>query len=207
MTRNLPLFDEHRPMRLGFLVSGRGSNLRAVLQGIQAGRWTALQGVLVVSDRPDAAALEIGRAFGLHTAYLDPGPYRTKLAAQAEERYVEALRSAEVDAVVLAGFMRIVKGPLLDAFEGRIFNIHPSLLPKYPGLDVQRRALEAGESESGCTVHLVDRGIDSGRILGQRRVAVLPGDRPEDLAERILVQEHDLFGSVLEEVARGILRP
>lgn len=183
-------------LRLGILGSGKGSNCRAILERIRDGSLNA-DARIVISDVDGAAILEIAREFGVPCAYLPPGNFRTKLAPEAELELVAMLRRAEVNLVVLAGFMRVLKAPVLDAFPRCIINIHPSLLPKFPGLEAWKQALEAGEKLAGCTVHYVDAGIDSGQIIAQREVPVLPHDTPETLHARIQVAERDLYPEVI----------
>lgn len=177
---------------LGILGSGKGSNCREILERIRAGTLCA-EARVVISDVFDAGILEIAREFRVPHAYLPPGPFRTKLDPEAERTLARMLRDAAVELVVLAGFMRILKGPLLEAFPHRIINIHPSLLPKFPGLEAWKQALAAGETVTGCTVHYVDAGIDSGEIIAQREVPILPDDTPETLHQRIQVAERDLY--------------
>jgi len=188
------------PLRLGILGSGKGSNFRAIADAITAGALHAEVRV-VVSDVADAGILAAARERGLRAEYLAPGRFRTKLDPEAEERLVALLRDAGVEWVALAGYMRMVKAPLLDAFPRRIINIHPSLLPKFPGVEAWKQALAAGAAETGCTVHYVDSGMDTGEIIAQSAVPVLPGDSPETLHARIQQAEHALYPSVLRILA------
>jgi phosphoribosylglycinamide formyltransferase-1 len=183
-------------LRLGVLGSGKGSNFRAIMEQVTNGRLEA-EVRIVISDVEDAGILSLARDFQIPALYLHPGRYRTKLEPEVEEDVVRLLREADVEVVVLAGFMRMVKEPLLKAFPERIINIHPSLLPKYPGLAAWRQALEAGEKVTGCTVHLVDSGMDTGKILGQSTVPILPDDTPERLHARIQEAEHALLPKVI----------
>jgi phosphoribosylglycinamide formyltransferase-1 len=183
-------------IRLGILGSGKGSNCRAILEQIRDGKLCAEAGI-VISDVGTAGILEIARGFGVPHAYLSPGPFRTKLSPEAEHSLVEMLQSADVELVVLAGFMRVLKSPTLEAFPHRIINIHPSLLPKFPGLEAWKQALAAGETVTGCTVHYVDAGVDSGEIIAQRTVAILPNDTPESLHARIQIAERELYPAVI----------
>jgi phosphoribosylglycinamide formyltransferase 1 len=185
-----------RLLRLGVLGSGKGSNFRAIMEQITSGRLEA-EVRIVISDVEDAGILSLARDFQIPALYLHPGRFRTKLEPEVEEDLVRLLREADVEVVVLAGFMRMVKEPLLTAFPDRIINIHPSLLPKYPGLAAWRQALEAGEKVSGCTVHLVDSGMDTGKILAQATVPILPDDTPERLHARIQQAEHALLPTVI----------
>lgn len=188
------------PLALGVLGSGRGSNLRAILEAIATGRLHA-RVATVISDVPDAGILQIAREGGAPAVHLPPGRFRTKLEPEIEQRLVTLLRDAGVELVALAGYMRLVKAPMLEAFPRRVINIHPSLLPKFPGLEAWRQALEAGESETGCTVHYVDQGMDTGEIIAQRRVAIRAGDTPESLHARIQVAEHALYPEVIGGLA------
>ena len=185
-------------LRLGVLGSGRGSNFRAIMEQITSGRLQA-EVRIVISDVEDAGILSLARDFQIPALYLHPGRFRTKLEPEVEQDLVTLLREADVEVVVLAGFMRMVKEPLLTGFPNRIINIHPSLLPKYPGLAAWKQALEAGEKVAGCTVHLVDRGMDTGKILAQSSVPILPDDTPERLHARIQEAEHVLLPKVIAE--------
>ena len=183
-------------VRLGILGSGKGSNFQAIVEKI-ARRELAAEIGLVLSDVADSGILKIARDNNVPARWIDPGRYRYRLAPEVEEGVVRQLREARVDWVVLAGFMRIVKAPLLTAFPRRIINIHPSLLPKYPGLEAWKQALAAGEAETGCTVHYVEAGIDTGEIIAQKKVPILSGDTPESLHARIQVAEHQLLPEVI----------
>jgi phosphoribosylglycinamide formyltransferase 1 len=185
-----------KKLGLGILGSGKGSNCRAILEQISKGSLPA-EVRLVVADVFDAGILEIAREFGVPNAYLPPGHFRTRLEPNVEMDLVRLLRDAGVDLVVLAGFMRVLKEPMLAAFPRRIINIHPSLLPKFPGIESWKQALEAGEKITGCSVHYVDAGIDSGEIIAQRRVPVLPDDTPESLHARIQIAERALYPAVI----------
>jgi len=189
-------------LALGILGSGKGSNCRAILEQIRAGNLNA-EVRLVLSDVLEAGILDIARAFEVPNAYLPPGKYRTKLEPQVEQDLVKMLRDAGVNLVVLAGFMRVLKAPMLDAFPRRIINIHPSLLPKFPGIEAWKQALAAGEKTTGCTVHYVESGIDTGEIIAQREVPISPGDTPATLHERIQLAEYALYPSVIAQFARG----
>ena len=188
-------------LRLGILGSGKGSNCRAILESIRTGALSAEVRV-VISDVLDAPILEIAREFSVANAYLPPGQFRTRLEPNAEAELVQMLRDAEVDFVVLAGFMRVLKSAMLKAFPRRIINIHPSLLPKFPGLEAWKQALAAGETVTGCTVHYVDEKIDHGDIIAQRDVPILPDDSAESLHARIQIAEHELYPAVIEKLCR-----
>jgi phosphoribosylglycinamide formyltransferase-1 len=187
---------------LGVLGSGKGSNFVALADAIAAGKIPA-QVALVLSDVEGAAILERARERKIPAQFIAPGKFRTKLEEDAERAYVEALKAARVDLITLAGFMRVLKGDFLRAFEGRIVNIHPSLLPSFPGLEAWRQALDHGVKFTGCTVHYVDAGVDSGAIIGQRTVPVLDDDTPEALHQRIHAAEHELYPECVAAIARG----
>ena len=190
---------KHLP--IGILGSGKGSNCRAILERIRSGDLAA-ETLLVISDVLDAPILDIAREFGVANAYLPPGRFRTRLEPTIEEQLVKMLRDAGVELVVLAGFMRVLHEPMLKAFPRRIINIHPSLLPKFPGLEAWKQALVAGETVTGCTVHYVDAQIDHGRILAQKEVKILPNETPESLHARIQVLEHELYPAVIAEFCK-----
>lgn len=187
---------------IAVLASGRGTNLQAIIENAENGKLKASL-VCVVSDNKDAKALERARQHNVEAVFLDPGPKKTWLIPEVEAQYVKALQDRNIDLVCLAGFMRILKKPFLDAFKGRILNIHPALLPSFPGLDVQRKALEYGVKFSGCTVHFVDETVDGGSIITQAAVPVLDDDTPEKLAERILKEEHRIYTEAINIVVSG----
>lgn len=194
-----------RPFRLGVLGSGKGSNLVAIADACAAGR-VAAEIVIVLSDVAEAGILTRARERGLTAEFVPPGKFRTKLDEEAERAFIDRLAAAEVDLVVLAGFMRILKGDFLRAFADRVVNIHPSLLPAFPGLEAWKQALDYGVKVTGCTVHFVDQGIDSGAIIGQETVPVLDGDTAATLHERIQVAERNLYPRAVDAVARGQIR-
>lgn len=181
---------------IGVLGSGKGSNFRAIQSAIEAGTLKARTGV-VVSDVADSGILVFAREKGIPAHHVDPASNRARLAPEIEQQIVSLLREHGVQLVVLAGFMRLIGQPLLEAFPRRIVNIHPSLLPRHRGLAAWKQALEAGDTETGCTVHYVDHGMDTGEIIAQRRVPVLPGDTPESLHARIQEAEHILYPEVI----------
>lgn len=190
-------------VKIGILGSGKGSNFAAILRAIHEGRLEA--GVpLVLSDNPDAGILDLARNEGIPTGVIDEPAYRTRLSPEVESALARRLLEAGADLVVLAGYMRMVKHPLLEAFPRRIINIHPSLLPKFPGLAAWAQALEASERETGCTVHYVDAGMDTGEIIAQERVPVLKGDTPETLHARIQEAEHRLLPGVLASLCSAV---
>jgi phosphoribosylglycinamide formyltransferase 1 len=192
------------PLRLAVLGSGKGSNMQSILDAIAAGRLNA-RIVCVIADVENAYILERARRNGIPAHHVSAAPFKTKLDGDAERRYAEVLRGHGADAVALAGFMRIVKRGLLDAFSGRILNIHPSLLPAFPGLEAWKQALAYGVKVTGCTVHFVDAGTDTGPIVTQRAVTVLDGDTPETLHARIQEQEHLAYPEALQWLAQGRL--
>jgi phosphoribosylglycinamide formyltransferase-1 len=192
-----------RLVQLGILGSGKGSNCRAILESIRSGALVAEVRV-VISDVLDAPILDIAREFSIPNAYLPPGGFRTRLEPQAEVDLARMLRDAGVELVALAGFMRVLKAPMLNAFPRRIVNVHPSLLPKFPGLEAWRQALEAGETLTGCTVHYVDEEIDHGDIIAQREVPILADDTPERLHARIQIAEHELYPAVIGQICRQL---
>ena len=188
--------------RLGVLGSGKGSNFAAIADAIVVGQIPA-QVALVLSDVESAGILEHARQRRLPAQFIPPGKFRTKLDEDAERACVEALQAAQVDLIELAGFMRVLKGDFLRAFEGRIVNIHPSLLPSFPGLEAWKQALDHGVKVTGCTVHFVDAGVDSGAIIGQQTVPVLDDDTAESLHARIHAAEHELYPKCVAAIARG----
>ncbi|MCC6819823.1 MAG: phosphoribosylglycinamide formyltransferase [Verrucomicrobia subdivision 3 bacterium] len=194
--------NDGKPFRLGVLGSGKGSNFVAIAEAIAAGRVPA-QIAIVLSDVAEAGILEHARQRSLPAQFIAPGQFRTKLDEEAERAYVTALQSAQVDLIVLAGFMRVLKGDFLRAFEGRIVNVHPSLLPSFPGLEAWKQALDQGVKVTGCTVHFVDAGVDSGAIIGQQTVPVLDDDTAATLHARIHAAEHALYPKCVAAIARG----
>ncbi len=187
--------------RIGVLGSGKGSNFVAIAEAVAAGKIPA-EIAVVLSDVETAGILGHARERNIPAQYIAPGLYRTKLDEAAEHAFVAALQKAQVDLIVLAGFMRVLKGDFLRAFEGRIVNIHPSLLPCFPGLQSWKQALDHGVKVAGCTVHFVDAGVDSGAIIGQSAVPVLDNDTPETLHQRIHAAEHELYPRCVAALAR-----
>ncbi|HXM74904.1 MAG TPA: phosphoribosylglycinamide formyltransferase [Chthoniobacterales bacterium] len=190
-----------KTLALGILGSGKGTNCRAILESIRS-RVLPAEVRVVISDVLDAPILEIAREFSVPNAYLPPGEFRTRLEPKVEMELVQILRDASVELVVLAGFMRVLKSPMLEAFPRHILNIHPSLLPKFPGLDAWKQALAAGEKTTGCTVHYVDEKIDHGDIIAQREVPILTDDTPESLHARIQIAEHELYPAVIAKFSQ-----
>lgn len=188
--------------RLGVLGSGKGSNFVAIADACAAGAVPA-KVAIVISDVEDAPILERARERGIPASFIPPGKFRTKLDETAEQAYLDVLLQARVDLVVLAGFMRILKGEFLRTFAQRVVNIHPALLPSFPGLEAWKQALDYGVKVTGVTVHFVDQGIDTGPILAQQTVPVLPGDTPTTLHARIQEAERTLYPSTIAALARG----
>jgi phosphoribosylglycinamide formyltransferase-1 len=189
-----------KPLAIAILGSGRGTNGQAIQDAIRAGRLQA-RIVCVLSDVEDAYLLERARQWGVPAEYIGGAPFRTKLEGAAEQRYVDALRRHGATVVALAGFMRIVKPGLLNAFPNRILNIHPALLPAFPGMESWRQALDYGAKVAGCTVHFVDAGTDTGPIILQKTVPILDDDTPATLHARIQEQEHVAFPEALQLLA------
>jgi phosphoribosylglycinamide formyltransferase-1 len=194
----------HNKFRLGVLGSGKGSNFAAIADAVAAGQIPA-DIAIVASDIESAGILDLARQRNLPAQFIPPGKFRTKLDEDAERAFVTALQSAQIDLVVLAGFMRVLKGDFLRAFEGRIVNIHPSLLPSFPGLEAWKQALNHGVKVTGCTVHFVDAGVDAGPIIGQQTVPVLDNDTAETLHQRIHAAEHKLYPECVAAIARGAI--
>ena len=190
------------PFRIGVLGSGKGSNMVAIADAVGATPALA-QIAIVLSDVADAGILARACERGLTAEYIAPGKFRTKLDDDAEQAYIKRLQETRVDLIVLAGFMRILKGEFLRAFANRVINIHPSLLPSFPGLEAWKQALDYGVKVTGCTVHFVDQGIDSGPIIAQDSVPVLPSDTPSSLHERIQRVETALYPRVIIAMAQG----
>ena len=180
------------PVRLGVLGSGAGSNYAALAEAVERGELAA-EFVIVISDVADAGLLKKAEARGVPAVFVDPGPWQTKMSDSAQEEMARRLVEAGAEFVVCAGFMRRLKEPVLKAYPARILNIHPSLLPQFPGRDAIGQALAAGVAETGCTVHLVNEEIDSGDILAQEKVPVLPGDTHTTLVARVNAAEHRLY--------------
>lgn len=190
-------------MRIVILGSGRGSNAAAILAAQQAGRLGHGEVVRIISDRPAAGILELGAKYGVPAEYLDPAPFKTKLEGEGETRYIERIRSCEPDVIVLAGFMRVIKPGFLEAFAGKIVNLHPSLLPSFPGLDGIGQAWRRGVKITGCTVHYVTAEVDGGPIIDQAAVRIEPGDTLESLTEKVHAAEHALLPAVLARLSES----
>jgi len=195
------------PLRIAVLASGRGSNLQAIIDGIEAQQVDAHL-VAVISNKQDAVALERARKHGVPDIFVDPKPFagRSDGRDAYDRALLEVLEKRDVELVLLAGYMKIVTGVLVNAFANRMMNIHPSLLPSFPGLDVQRKAIEWGCKLAGCTVHFVTEGVDEGPIILQAAVPVLDRDTPDILAARILDQEHKIYPRAVQLFAEGRLK-
>ena len=188
--------------RLGVLGSGKGSNFVAVAEACARGD-VAADVAIVLSDVEGAGILSHAESLGVSHRFISPGDYRTKLDEDAEQAYITALREAKVDLVVLAGFMRILKGEFLREFEGRVVNVHPSLLPSFSGLQAWKQALDHGVKVTGVTVHYVDQGVDSGPVIVQEPVPIMDHDTPEILHERIQIVEQRIYPEAIEAIASG----
>ena len=196
--------DAHRArVRVAVLISGAGSNMAALIDaGLEAD--APFEVAVVISNKADAGGVAVAAAKGVATAVVGHGPFQSD--REAHERAVQSvLESHDVEVVALAGYMRLLTPFLVGRWAGRMLNIHPSLLPKYPGLDTHARALAAGDAEAGCTVHLVTEGVDDGPVLGQAVVPVQPDDTPASLAQRVLAAEHTLYPRVLADFCRGVM--
>ncbi len=194
-------------LRLGVLASGRGSNLQAIIDAIESG-WLQARIAVVLSNKREAQALERARRHGITEVFLDPRPYagRSDGREAYDEAVLEVLRKHEAELILLAGYMKIVTPLLINAYPNRIMNIHPSLLPAFPGLEVQQKALDWGVRLTGCTVHFVTEKVDEGPIIIQATVPVLEGDVAETLSARILTQEHRIYPETVQLYAEGRLR-
>lgn len=188
------------PKRIAVLISGRGSNMSALADAVNDGRIPQAEIALVLSDHADAPGLSLAAGRGIETLAVER---RGRTREEHEREIVAALRAREIDLVCLAGFMRLLSPVFVGAFRGRIVNIHPSLLPAFPGLDAQRQAIEHGVKFSGCTVHFVDETLDGGAIITQRVIAVSDDDTPETLAARILAEEHEAYPAAVALVLSG----
>jgi phosphoribosylglycinamide formyltransferase-1 len=188
-------------MRVVILGSGWGSNAEAILQAQQAGRLGLARVVQILSDKPEAGILSLGPRFGVPAKYVDPAPFKTKLEGEGEAKFIAAVQDCEADLVVLAGFMRVLKPGFLNAFAGKIINLHPSLLPSFPGLDGIGQAFRASVKETGCTVHYVTLEVDAGRIIDQARVPVGAHDTLEALTAKVHAAEHQLLPAVIARLS------
>ena len=193
------------PLRIAVLGSGKGSNCQSLMDAIEAGKLHAKL-VCVISDVENAFILERARRAGIPAFFISAAPFKTKLEGEAERKYIETLKKHGAEVIALAGFMRIVKKGLLAAFPQRILNIHPALLPAFPGMESWKQALAYGAKVAGCTVHLVDAGTDTGPIIVQRAVPILEDDTPESLHARIQIEEHQAYPEALQLIALGRIR-
>ena len=194
-----------KKMMIGILGSGKGTNCQAIIDAIEAGKLNAKVGC-VISDVEDAYILTRARNHNIPAEYISGAPFKTKLDGEAEQKYIATLQRYNVEVVALAGFMRMIKRNMLNAFPSRIINIHPSLLPAFPGIESWKQALQYGAKITGCTVHFVDEGMDTGPIILQEAVPILDNDTPETLHARIQQVEHKLYPQALQLLAEGRLR-
>jgi phosphoribosylglycinamide formyltransferase 1 len=192
-------------MRVAILVSGRGSNMTSILEKKKAGGLPNAEIVIVISNKKDAPALSKACEYNIKTSFVDPAPYKRNREAYDSE-VLKVLKREKVDFIVLAGFMRIISPVLIDAYPSAIINIHPALLPSFPGLHSQKQALDYGVKVTGCTVHFVEKGMDTGPVIMQAVVPVLSDDNENSLSERILEYEHRLLPKALDFASRGRLR-
>jgi phosphoribosylglycinamide formyltransferase-1 len=190
-------------MRVVILGSGRGSNAEAIIEAERRGRLGRARVVRIFSDQPAAGILALGSRFGVPADFVDPAPFKTKLEGAGEERFILAVQQANPDLVVLAGFMRVLKPGFLQAFAGKIINLHPSLLPSFPGLDGIGQAWRRGVKVTGCTVHGVTLEVDGGPIIDQAVVRIEPGDTVESLATKVHAAEHELLPAVIARLSEG----
>src|ERR1041384_8054749 len=189
--------EQQRKARIAILISGRGSNMIALADAVREGTIPNAQISIVISDQPNAAGIEKAKQLGIETAVIKRGG---RSREEHDREIIAALRARSVDLVCLAGYMRILSHEFIEAYRGRILNIHPSLLPLFPGLEPQRQALAHSAKTSGCTVHLVDETLDGGPVIAQREVPIHEGDTVESLAARILVEEHKLYPEAVNQV-------
>ncbi len=188
-----------KQLRLLLLASGRGSHVVNLIQATRDGRLSGSV-IPVVSDRPDAAAIGAAREWDVPTEVLTPFREGVRLASEAEDRFLQIVREDRPDLIALCGFMRLLSPPFLERMSVPILNVHPSLLPRFPGLNAQRKAIEAGVTTTGATVHFVDAGMDTGRILLQESIPIFPGETPAELAERLLPLEHRLYVEAIRKI-------
>jgi phosphoribosylglycinamide formyltransferase-1 len=187
-------------MKIGILISGRGSNMSALIEAVKTGKIPNSEIAVVISDKPDAAGLQKAREKGVETIVIER---RNRTRREHDAETIAELKKRSVELVCLAGYMRLLSAEFIEAFRNKIVNIHPSLLPCFPGLDAQQQAFEYGVKFSGCTVHFVDEGLDSGAIIAQKVVSVLDNDTSETLAARILEQEHKLYVEAVAKIVSG----
>ena len=192
-------------MRVVILGSGRGSNAEAILLAKQVRRLGRADVVRILSDQPDAGILALGPRFGVTATYLDPAPYKTKLDGEGETLYIDAIKASRADLVVLAGFMRVIKPRFLETFAGKIINLHPSLLPSFPGLDAIGQAWRRGVKVAGCTVHFVTAEVDGGPIIDQAAVRIEPADTLETFTAKVHAAEHALLPAVIARLSERLV--
>jgi len=192
-------------LKIGILGSGSGSNAQSIIDAIDSGTLDA-EVVCIITDVEDAGILDRAAKHGIPAHYISAAPFKTKLEGDAEQEYIRVLKEHGAECVVLAGFMRIVKPAMLAAFDNRVLNIHPALLPAFPGIASWKQALDYGTKVAGCTVHFVDEGTDTGPIIVQRCVPVEPGDTPEALHARIQIEEHQAYPEALRLLAADRLK-
>ena len=190
-------------INVAIFISSRGSNMEVILKNIETSKLKGINVKLVISDNEDAKGLSIARKYNVRSEYIDPAPFKTKLEGFAEDKVIKMLQEENIELVCLAGFMRMVKQNFVKAYEGRIINIHPSILPNFKGIKAQKQAIEANAKESGCTVHFVDLGMDTGAIIAQRKVKIKKDDDEKSLSKKIIKQEYILYTKVLQNIANG----
>ncbi|HMB00796.1 MAG TPA: phosphoribosylglycinamide formyltransferase [Spirochaetota bacterium] len=200
------MFSAENKLKISILISGTGSNMQAIAENVQQKKLPNVQINHIISDQPKALGLSKARNMGLKAVYLDPGPYKTKFIEEKQQEYADFLLQNNNDLICLAGFMRLLKKPLIDAFPRKIINIHPSLLPKYPGLDTHKRALAAGDREAGCSIHFVDSGMDTGEIIDRRKVDIAPDETEATLKQKVLRQEHILYSQVIKKISENKIK-
>ncbi len=189
-------------MKIVILGSGRGSNARALLQAKKDGKLANTEIAGIIADVESAPILQLGKEFGVHAEFISAAPFKTKLDDDGQKRYIERIKALNPDLIVLAGFMRVIKKPFIDAFNGKLINLHPSLLPSFPGLDGIGQAFRFGVKITGCTVHWVTADLDAGPIIDQSPIRILPEDSVETLAQKIHAAEHELLCKVVAQLSQ-----
>ncbi len=188
-------------MKIAVLISGRGSNLQAILKAENEKKLGNAEVFLIISSNPNAAGLEFAKNYNKYAVVLDPKDYANK--TEYDKKLKSIMLENDIELIVLAGFMKVLSHSFVDYFKNKIINIHPSLLPAFPGLNIHERVLEYGVKYSGCTVHFVNADVDGGPIIAQRVVEVLDGDSPDSLAARILIKEHILLPEVIKKISEN----